>query len=107
MDLLEYADNVVKEIEAVKFVYDDTHGNLKMMFNEPVNSKSVYAFNSKIELAERIIYSKHQATGSYSFFLIQIFIFYLRLLLFSLISFLSFSVLSAFDSSYGYMTMPP
>ena len=28
------------------------HGNLKMMFNEPVDQKFVHAFNSTMEMAE-------------------------------------------------------
>ena len=52
IDLLEYTDNVVKDVRAVKFAYPDMHGHLKMMFNEPVNRKVMHAFNSKVELAE-------------------------------------------------------
>lgn len=38
----------------MKFIYADIHGNLKMIFNEPVNRTFVHTFNSKIELAEMI-----------------------------------------------------
>ena len=54
IDRLEYPDNLVKDIEAVKFIYADMHGNLKVIFYESVNRKFVHAFNSKMELAEMI-----------------------------------------------------
>ena len=53
-DILEYADNVVTDIRAVEFAYANMHGNLKMMFNEPVNRKFVNAFDSNMELAKVI-----------------------------------------------------
>ena len=52
--LPEYADNIVKDIEVVTFVYADMHVSLKMILNEPVNQKFVHAFKSKIELAKMI-----------------------------------------------------
>ena len=54
INFLEYADNAVKDIEAVKLAYVDMHGNFKMMFNEPVNRKFMHAFNSKMQLVEII-----------------------------------------------------
>lgn len=60
INLHENADIVVKDIETVKFVSANMHGNLKIMFNERVNQKFVYALNAKIELAEIIAKINHE-----------------------------------------------
>lgn len=47
----------------MKCVCADVHGNLKMMFNEPVNQKFAHAFKSKMELAEMIAKIFHEDTS--------------------------------------------
>ena len=47
----------------MKCVCADVHGNLKMIFNEPVNQKFAHAFKSKMELAEMIAKILHEDTS--------------------------------------------
>ena len=43
----------------ILLVYADVHGNLKIMFNEPVTRKFVHALNSKVELVEMVAKIDH------------------------------------------------
>ena len=43
--MLEYAKEKLDDVEEVKFIYADVHGNLKVVLNpSPVHHKSVFDF---------------------------------------------------------------
>ena len=43
--MLEYAKEKLDDVKEVKFIYADTHGNLKVVLNpSPVHRKSVFDF---------------------------------------------------------------
>ena len=45
--LLSYAEELIGHIEEIKFAYADMHGNLKLLFNEPMNRKYAYDFTTQ------------------------------------------------------------
>ena len=50
--LLEYVSKVTDDYSLIHFVYADINGNLKIRLMEPIKSRMVFSFNSKMELAE-------------------------------------------------------
>ena len=57
--LLEYASKVTDDYSLIHFVYTDINGNLKIRLREPIKSRVVFNFNSKMELAEILGLNEH------------------------------------------------
>ena len=49
--MLSYAEELIGDIEEIKFVYADMHGNLKLFLNERINQKYANYFTMPTELA--------------------------------------------------------
>ena len=52
--LLSYAEELIGDIEEIRFAYADMHGNLELLLNEPMNRNYAYDFTTPTELAEII-----------------------------------------------------
>ena len=54
--MLEYAKEKLDDVDKVKFVYVDIHGNLKVVLNPlPVHYKSVFDFQTESEI-DRLLF---------------------------------------------------